>query len=121
MGLQYSVTWLVISLGSLVIAHPSFTLLEIDNHPCKPENLKKTDRYICDSQGRVICQTGWRNPSIQDFDAEMYPCLEPICDKDGQVIQILFIHIKLPGNASYRLLQKLEDFSKLDELAISHK
>ena len=67
-------------LVNLAYAKMLFTALEIDNHPCKPENLKHTKRYICDSQGSVICQTGWTEPENQTPETEMNPCLEPICN-----------------------------------------
>jgi hypothetical protein len=61
-----------------------FTPLEIDNHPCTPENLKRTNRYICDSDGNVICQSGWREPIDRDDRDDLNPCTEPICDHNGQ-------------------------------------
>jgi hypothetical protein len=80
-----SIIYLVASLSSIANAIPDFTILEIDNHPCKPENLKKTIRYICNNKGDVICQAGWRNSDSPGFEVDMNPCLEPICDTDGQV------------------------------------
>merc|ERR1711962_276531 len=38
--------------------HGRFTPLDTDNHPCKAENLKLTNRYLCSSEGEVYCQTG---------------------------------------------------------------
>ena len=74
-----------------------FTPLEIDNHPCTPENLKvrktvrckylnklfvfqRTTRYICDNSGRVICQSGWKEAKNPD---PLQPCSEPICNHNG--------------------------------------
>ncbi|CAB4055396.1 Hemicentin-1,Thrombospondin-1,Adhesion G protein-coupled receptor B3,Thrombospondin-2,Adhesion G protein-coupled receptor B1,Mucin-like protein [Lepeophtheirus salmonis] len=43
---------------------------------CLAENLRLTDRYICDSEGNVICVDGWSYPSKL--------CSEPICDMNGR-------------------------------------
>jgi len=59
-----------------------FTPMEINNHPCTPENLKRTRSYICDHEGKVICQSGWKQPENSD-EASLNPCSEPICDHGG--------------------------------------
>jgi len=59
-----------------------FTPMEINNHPCTPENLKRTRSYICDHEGTVICQSGWKQP-INIDEATRNPCSEPICDHAG--------------------------------------
>ena len=64
-------------------AHFLFTDLEMDNHPCKPENLRHTKRYICDTEGLVICQSGWTEPQVQEELNKLNPCLEPICEQNG--------------------------------------
>jgi len=53
--------------------------LEIDNHPCTPERLKSTTSYICDHNGNVICQAGWKQPENMK-EAIRNPCSEPICN-----------------------------------------
>ena len=60
-------------LLNMVSAFSFFTQLEIDNHPCKAENLKHTNRYICDSEGKVICQSGWKEPEIRNPETELNP------------------------------------------------
>jgi len=59
-----------------------FTPMEIDNHPCTPENLKKTTSYICDYKGNVICQSGWRQPTDPE-ESVRNPCSDPICHHAG--------------------------------------
>jgi hypothetical protein len=76
-------TVILISVFVNLASGRRFTALEIDNHPCKPENLKHTNRYICDNHGNVICQSGWKEPEVQDAETELNPCLEPICDHNG--------------------------------------
>jgi len=53
------------------------TPLAIDNHPCKPENLKNQIRYICDTFGNVTCNNGWSKANDSD---PLHPCLTPICN-----------------------------------------
>jgi len=55
-----------------------YTPLEIDNHPCQPENLKRAQSYTCTSSGEVICQNGWQEPNDSD---PMNPCSQPICQE----------------------------------------
>jgi len=75
----------LISLFDHTWARKTFTPLEIDNHPCTPENLKKTNRYICDSVGTVLCQTGWGEPdddvNLRDM---MNPCPVPKCEHNNK-------------------------------------
>merc|ERR1739848_108472 len=61
-----------------------FTPLDTDNHPCKAENLKLTNRYICNSAGEVFCQTGWEEPSDPSKIDPLSPCPVPICDVHGE-------------------------------------
>ena len=61
-----------------------FTPLDTDNHPCKAENLKMTNRYICSSKGDVFCQTGWEEPSDPSEIDPLNPCPMPICDVHGE-------------------------------------
>ena len=78
--------YLLLILGSTIFnscCGSRFTSLRIDNHPCKPENLKHTTRYVCDSQGKVICQSGWREPQVQNEETALNPCLEPVCNYNG--------------------------------------
>jgi len=76
---SFLVTFVLIGFTSAM----HFTSLNIDNHPCKPENLKHTNRYVCDNQGNVICQSGWKEPGYQNEETELNPCLAPICDYNG--------------------------------------
>ena len=61
----------------------TFTPSEINNHPCSPEKLKATHRYLCDSNGTVICQNGWEHCNDAEKE-ELEPCLMPICDPKCQ-------------------------------------
>ena len=79
-----SVLLICVAVINSSLAHSRFTPLEIDNHPCKPENLRHTTRYVCDRHGNVICQSGWREPDSQSEESALNPCLEPICDYNGQ-------------------------------------
>ena len=74
---------LISALVGVATASYRFSRLDIDNHPCKPENLKHTTRYVCDRQGNVICQSGWKEPEYQNEETALNPCLEPICDFNG--------------------------------------
>jgi len=67
--------------------HVGFTPLDIDNHPCKAENLKLTNRYICNSAGDVFCQMGWKEPEELKLRDPLHPCPLPICDVDGETCQ----------------------------------
>jgi len=60
-------------------SHGMFTPLEIDNHPCQPENLKRAISYICNTNGDIICQNGWMEPVDTDDRDPLSPCSEPIC------------------------------------------
>jgi len=60
-----------------------FTPLRMDNHPCKAENLKLTNRYICNALGEVFCQNGWKEPDNVNLRDMLNPCPEPICDQNG--------------------------------------
>jgi len=64
--------------------HGRFTPLDTDNHPCKAENLKMTNRYICNSEGQVFCQTGWEEPTDPNLVDALNPCPIPVCDVNGQ-------------------------------------
>jgi len=75
--------FLVLTLSKVSLGM-EFTALEIDNHPCKPENLKLTNRYICNSTGSVICQSGWKEPSDPEKRDELNPCPRPICGTDTE-------------------------------------
>ena len=37
---------------------------------------QSTTRYICDNEGNVICQSGWKCSEQEDH---LNPCSEPIC------------------------------------------
>lgn len=65
------------------VAMSRFTPLEIDNHPCTPEKLKATNRYICSSNGTIICQNGWE-PCHDPAKEKLEPCSMPICDPKCQ-------------------------------------
>merc|ERR1712226_901668 len=67
---------IVVLLLCLDLSLAKFTPLEIDNHPCTAEKLKQTTKYICDNDGNVICQSGWKNSEPEDM---LNPCSEPIC------------------------------------------
>ena len=41
---------------------------------------QRTTRYICDNNGRVICQSGWKEAANPD---PLQPCSEPICNHNG--------------------------------------
>merc|ERR1712226_1511700 len=69
-------TAIVVLLLCLDLSMAKFTPLEIDNHPCTAEKLKQTTKYICDNDGNVICQSGWKNSEPED---PLNPCSEPIC------------------------------------------
>merc|ERR1711860_300564 len=69
---------------AFVNASPGFTPLEIDNHPCTAERLKETVKYICTSNGTVICQSGWTEPKDPDMRDELNPCSQPVCDHKGE-------------------------------------
>nr|XP_040571099.1 SCO-spondin-like isoform X1 [Lepeophtheirus salmonis] len=51
-------------------------LLKVNSTACIAENLRLTDRYICDSYGNIICVGGWSNPTTL--------CNVPVCDMNGQ-------------------------------------
>jgi len=70
---------LTVFLLCLDFSTAKFTPLEIDNHPCTPENLKRTTKYICDNDGNVICQSGWKHSEPEDH---LNPCSDPICHGD---------------------------------------
>ena len=38
-----------------------------------------TNRYICNSTGAVICQSGWKEPADIEERDELNPCPIPIC------------------------------------------
>ena len=61
----------------------TFTPLELNNHPCSPEKLRATNRYLCDSNGTVICQNGWE-PCNDAEKEKLEPCLMPVCDPQCQ-------------------------------------
>jgi len=67
---------IVVLLLCLDLSLAKFTPLEIDNHPCTAEKLKQTTKYICDNDGNVICQSGWKNSEPGN---PLNPCSEPIC------------------------------------------
>ena len=39
-------------------------------------HIQQTTKYICDNDGNVICQSGWKNSDPED---PLNPCSEPIC------------------------------------------
>ncbi|XP_040571520.1 SCO-spondin isoform X2 [Lepeophtheirus salmonis] len=51
-------------------------LLQINNPACIAENLRVTERYICDLNGNVICIGGWSDPT--KF------CSVPTCELNGR-------------------------------------
>merc|ERR1711872_618052 len=71
----------VLVLSTQVLAKHFLTPLEIDNAPCKAENIKNQVRYTCDLKGNITCQNGWT--SVNDTDP-LYPCATPVCS-DGCV------------------------------------
>ena len=40
-------------------------------------------RYVCDTDGNIVCQPGWQEPLVRDATSLLNPCLEPICDHNG--------------------------------------
>merc|ERR1712029_1267435 len=47
------------------------------------EKLKATNRYICSSNGTIICQNGWE-PCHDPEKEKLEPCSMPICDPQCQ-------------------------------------
>ena len=39
-------------------------------------HIQQTTKYICDNDGNVICQSGWKDSEPED---PLNPCSEPIC------------------------------------------
>jgi len=71
---------IILALGThAVLGKHYLTPLEIDNAPCKAENIKTQVRYTCDSKGNITCQNGWTSSSDTD---PLYPCATPTCS-DG--------------------------------------
>ncbi|QQP35295.1 Uncharacterized protein FKW44_023473, partial [Caligus rogercresseyi] len=48
------------------------TALSKSGYACSAERLQATDKYICNSNGNIICLKGWSNPSML--------CEIPICE-----------------------------------------
>jgi hypothetical protein len=72
-----TLTVLVLFLGAVEYREVSARRIINLIHPwfktaCLPANLKKSERYICDPYGKIICMPGWTNP-------ENY-CSDPVCD-----------------------------------------
>ena len=49
--------------------------------------LQLTNRYICNSTGSVICQSGWKEPEDHEERDELNPCPEPICGTDTETCE----------------------------------
>ena len=49
--------------------------------------LQLTNRYICNSTGFVICQSGWKEPEDHEERDELNPCPEPICGTDTETCE----------------------------------
>ena len=45
------------------------------------------NRYVCDFTGAIICQNGWKELNDVDQRNPLYPCLEPVCDYEGETCQ----------------------------------
>ena len=75
---------LVLAFVSGTLARNLLKELQSDNtHPCKAENLKFAATYICDKNGKIHCQTGWKEPNRNqtlEHIGQYNPCSEPICD-----------------------------------------
>jgi len=56
-----------------------YTALEIDNHPCQPQNLKRAQSYTCTNAGDIVCQNGWQEPEDPNHRDPLNPCSQPIC------------------------------------------
>merc|ERR1712002_366740 len=66
------------AIATQVLAKSHLTPLEIDNAPCKAENIQNQVRYTCSNKGVVQCQNGWT--SVNDTDP-LFPCATPICSQ----------------------------------------
>jgi len=66
----------VLALATHVLAKHYLTPLEIDNAPCKAENIKGQVRYTCDLKGNITCQHGWTKDNDTD---PLIPCATPVC------------------------------------------
>jgi len=72
----------LIIFASLSGTHAAYyTPLEIDNHPCQPENLKRAQSYTCSRTGEIVCQNGWKEPDESNNRDPMNPCPQPICHR----------------------------------------
>ena len=75
---------LALAFVSGTLARNLLKELQSDNtHPCKAENLKFAATYICDKNGKIHCQTGWKEPTRNqtlEYIDQYNPCSEPICD-----------------------------------------
>eukprot|EP00095_Tigriopus_kingsejongensis_P002654 maker-scaffold439_size171548-snap-gene-0.22 protein:Tk02654 transcript:maker-scaffold439_size171548-snap-gene-0.22-mRNA-1 annotation:"delta-like protein a" len=67
--------YLAISIGSQLVQGGPMSGMQTplihDDMPCLAENLRETDHYICSDENKMICLSGWSEPSNL--------CRTPIC------------------------------------------
>lgn len=74
-GLDVAIV-LIAQLAVVVNGYGYWTSLTTDKVACTAEVLEHQDRYTCTSDGKVICNTGWKKDDPED---PLHPCRIPVC------------------------------------------